>query len=273
MTALFANNKTPNITFYDLVKTFALITMIIDHLGGFIFLDSMMLKAIGRCSFPIWLFLVGYSNRRTIPMRLWVGTGLITLSYLAFHHQIFPLNIFATIIIARLSLLLLARPFFYTPLGMASILVAGVAVLLPTYGYVEYGVTGILFAFWGHLRRENSVPQWLQHTYLGIIAVIHGGLQSIIYPFSTFEQNIAFLGVIGIMILMHLYFKPMTYPKTENIPVIAPFLRLCGRYTLEIYVFHIILFTIISGYLYGDLIGLDIFGITLEIPSGGFTRK
>ena len=273
MTTLFARDKTPHLTSYDLVKTFALITMIIDHLGAFLFPDLLILKAVGRLSFPVWFFLVGYSNTRTIPPRLWIGAGLITLSYIVFHHQLLPFNIFVTIIVARLVLPFITRKVFYNIFGMAGLLLVCIAVLIPSYGYIEYGVTGILLAFWAHLRRKNPCSQWLQHLYFLIILVVHASIQTVIYPFSGMQQNIVFFGVVGVMMGLHFYFKSVVYQGTENVPIVAPILRLCGRYTLEIYGVHIIVFTILSAYLYGDFETVNFFGISLEIPAGGFTRK
>lgn len=272
MTALFARNKTNHITSYDLFKTFALITMLIDHTGSFLLIDETIFKAVGRWSFPVWLFLIGFSNTRTIPKRLWVATALVTLSYLVFHRDPLPLNILATIIVARLVLPIFTRDFFYKPLGMMLFFVGGTALMIPTYSYVEYGVTGVMFAFWGHICRQNKGAPWLQDTYAMLLFLIYAGFQTLIYSFSTLEDQIVLFGCAVIMLALH-RFKAIEYQRGKNWPIIAPFLRFCGRYTLEIYVVHVILFTIISAYLYGEFDTINLFGFSFEIPVGGFTRK
>ena len=45
------------ITSYDLFKTLAVATMLIDHVGIYFFPDELWFRVIGRLSFPIWLFL------------------------------------------------------------------------------------------------------------------------------------------------------------------------------------------------------------------------
>ncbi len=272
MPGLFIRGKSPEITSYDVVKTFALITMIIDHLGGFIWQDILIFKAVGRWSFPVWLFLIGYSNKRQIPVRLWVATALITTSYWVFHHDFLPLNIFATIIATRLLLPLITRPLFYNPIILAITFFVSLAAVLPSYNYVEYGITGLLFGFWGHLRRTLPCPQWLQHGYAFALFFIHSGIQMIIYPFSVLQQQLVLFGIMMAMLMMH-YFNPKTYQNTKNIPILSPFFRFCGRYTLEIYTVHIIAFTIISAYLYMALDTVTVLGFSFNIPVGEFARK
>ena len=50
---------------YDRLKVLAVITMIIDHLGYYIFPEDLYLRLIGRIAFPIFLFLVGFYSNRT----------------------------------------------------------------------------------------------------------------------------------------------------------------------------------------------------------------
>ena len=62
-----------SITSYDILKTFAVLTMIIDHIGLYFFPDEMWWRVIGRLSFPVWLFLIGYAQSRDIPKLLILG--------------------------------------------------------------------------------------------------------------------------------------------------------------------------------------------------------
>ncbi|MBQ7074369.1 hypothetical protein IJM86_04975 [bacterium] len=46
----------PNL--YDYLKVLAIITMIIDHLGYYLFPEFLWMRLVGRIAFPIFLFLV-----------------------------------------------------------------------------------------------------------------------------------------------------------------------------------------------------------------------
>lgn len=48
--------------FYDYLKVFAIITMIIDHIGYYLFPEYSVFRLIGRIAFPIFLFLVGFNQ-------------------------------------------------------------------------------------------------------------------------------------------------------------------------------------------------------------------
>jgi len=49
-------NIRPNL--YDYLKVFAIIAMIIDHVGYYLYPELEVLRWIGRFAFPIFLFLV-----------------------------------------------------------------------------------------------------------------------------------------------------------------------------------------------------------------------
>jgi uncharacterized membrane protein len=60
----------PNL--YDYLKILALVTMIIDHVGYFLYPDMIRLRVVGRVAFPLFLMLVGYnlSYRQRRSLRL-----------------------------------------------------------------------------------------------------------------------------------------------------------------------------------------------------------
>jgi hypothetical protein len=89
---------------YDALKLIALVTMVIDHLGLYIWPDMGILRVIGRMAFPLFLFLVGYSANYKVRNDLIVYALLIIIFAALTHHHIFPLNILATIIVTRMGM-------------------------------------------------------------------------------------------------------------------------------------------------------------------------
>lgn len=52
-------NTRPNL--YDYLKVVAILTMIVDHLGYYLFPEVLEFRLIGRVAFPLFLFLVGFN--------------------------------------------------------------------------------------------------------------------------------------------------------------------------------------------------------------------
>mgnify|MGYP000885395299 CR=1 FL=1 len=68
-------NKRPNL--YDYLKVLAILSMVLDHIGYYLFPEILELRLIGRLAFPIFLFLVGFN--RSFRWRwglFWRGIGL-----------------------------------------------------------------------------------------------------------------------------------------------------------------------------------------------------
>ena len=89
------------ITSYDLLKTFAVVIMLIDHIGAYFFPEVLWWRAIGRIGFPIWFFLVGHASGRDLPFKLWGSALLLVGANFVTGMAIFPLNALVTIILIR----------------------------------------------------------------------------------------------------------------------------------------------------------------------------
>jgi len=99
---LFLRDRALWITRLDILKSVALLIMIIDHLGYYFFPDQILWRAIGRAGLPVWFFLAGYSR----PTRLWepsliLGGSLICLAKVMFFGQALPLNALFSILIVH----------------------------------------------------------------------------------------------------------------------------------------------------------------------------
>ena len=92
------------ITSYDLLKTFAVIVMVIDRLGYYFFYDAPMWRAVGRTGFPVWFFLVGYSSGRNVPTRLVASAFILLATSPLLGLALLPLNALVTIMAIRIIL-------------------------------------------------------------------------------------------------------------------------------------------------------------------------
>ena len=99
------SNLSSEITKLDFIKTFAVICMIIDHIGFYFFPDFLWLRAVGRLGgVPVWFFLIGYALSRNIPNSWLIGALVLAASEFFLFQHVFPFNVLVTIILLRLSI-------------------------------------------------------------------------------------------------------------------------------------------------------------------------
>lgn len=83
--------------YQDLLKCFAILTMIIDHLGLYVFLDNNMFRLIGRLAMPVFAFFAGYNFKGKPKLKLLIlGIALYVITTLLLK-KIITLNILISI--------------------------------------------------------------------------------------------------------------------------------------------------------------------------------
>lgn len=242
------------ITSYDYLKTFAVLTMVVDHIG-FYFLKNTLgwedayiwCRAIGRLSFPVWLFLIGYSRSRDLSPRLMIGAGVLVAADVLLGRAIFPLNILFTILLTRM----LMGPLLSRALrGTASFWLVNVGFVLafiPTGTPVEYGSLGLIMAFLGYLTRHQSEAPMRALVpldgYAIFAAVIYGGFMALLYPFALPQQFLLFGGALVLAVGL-CRFRPVEYalPSGAFGRMTGRLCQFMGRHTFEIYVAHLLMF-------------------------------
>lgn len=237
------------ITSYDLLKTFAVLIMIIDHLGHYFFPEMLWFRSIGRIGFPVWFFLVGYSSGRDIPKKLWMSACLLELVDLLCGGGLFSLNALFTIIWIRLVIdpvmkfSLKAWPF---TIGTFVVLLSMIPL---SYVLTEYGTQALITAMFGYaIRHRDKINNNNIVTFYLLTALISFVItQQILFSFSQEAFLFMAIGTLCVRCIL-CFFKPQTYPMLrQKIPAFGVFLiQLSGRRTLEIYVVHLILFKILA---------------------------
>jgi len=168
-----------DITSYDLFKLFAVLTMVIDHFGIYFFPDELWWRTIGRLSFPIWLFLVGYARSRDISPRLIGGAAIVFASNIFAGMGLIPLSILVTIIVVRLALDPLMKILSKSPqhlwIGSAALLV----VALPSFIVFEFGALAFIFAVFGYLVRHQKSEEDKRQTFQYAVFVCLGYVLSL----------------------------------------------------------------------------------------------
>ncbi|MBM3618164.1 MAG: hypothetical protein FJX23_06410 [Alphaproteobacteria bacterium] len=234
--------ETPNT--YDLLKFVALVFMVIDHIGFYLFPDIPWLRAIGRVSFPIFLFLIGYSKTTRFDVLILLGAILVFINAGLVGTFIIPLNILFAILATRLLMHILDR----SPDAWQSAIPLWIGFLLfylPLSKVIEYGTLCFMFACLGRYTREGRNGEtgiraaWLFSLAFYLLTQQLGFEFEITY----FVLMLMLVMVMGIG-LIQFTFAPIRFPEDNISPTPSlheRIIMLVGRNTLPLYVLHVIL--------------------------------
>jgi hypothetical protein len=235
------------LTSYDFAKCFAVIFMIVDHIGYHFFPEENWWRLLGRFCVPVWFFLIGYAKSRDLGWKLWVGGLILLAANFPAGQFILPLNILFSIIFIRLVLDPVMAHALKGKREFWAVNVMLLFLVLPTQVLAEYGTQGLILAIFGYLvRNKDNIKEG--KTLLAQYTLFATGgfviMQSLLFGFVSELQFFSLSVGILIVTFMLLLFKPMSYPRlTKALPRPAVWmLQIGGRRTLEIYVLHLLLF-------------------------------
>ncbi len=256
MTPVQNRKLPPGLTSYDLLKTFAILTMIVDHVGYYFFPEENAFRVIGRMSFPVWFFLIGYARSRDLGWPLWAGAAILLAANVVTGEYIFPVNILGTVIIVRLVLDEVMRRALVNAEALFGMGVMMVLLSIPSGLLTEDGTLALLVAMMGYMMRDparrGGVSRAGFYFFIPFCACAYALVQAFTFQFAA-PEVLAILAGTGLVCLGLYLFKPCELPRmTAALPRPATdFFQLCGRRSLEIYVIHLLLFKFLTAAL-GD---------------------
>lgn len=236
------------LTSYDLLKALAVIIMITDHVGYFMFLDEPWFRAIGRIGFPVWFFLVGYARGRDFSMSLFIGAAILVASNFIAGLSIFPLNALVTIIAIRLIIDPLMTFALRNLMCFLLTMIVATGLIVPSFAFAEYGTLALLLAMFGYVVRHKPVLPGLHETAdrfaagMGLYCLIIFLLvQQTFFGFTQAPMTFMMCGTAVIMWILY-NFRSETYPALSgSLPGwLSGSACLLGRNTMEIYVLHLV---------------------------------
>jgi len=240
--------KPQDVTSYDIIKAVAVVIMICDHIGFYFYPENLWWRAIGRIGFPVWFFLPGYAQGRGIATSLWVGGLMLAAGNIIAGMPFLPVNALFTIIMIRLSVDSIVKLVHKQEWLFWGVCFGLIIIYTPTTAFAEYGSLGLLFGVFGWLVRnvaqvENGVRKKTQYAIFAFLAFI--GLQQ--FGPSGFHFSVAQFFVMAFFTAgtcWALYnFRSVSYPGFARAGKPVTWLtKFMGRNTLEIYVFHLLLF-------------------------------
>jgi hypothetical protein len=237
------------LTAHDVLKAFAVLTMIADHVGYFFFPEELWLRVIGRLSAPVWFYLIGYAGARPVPASWIIGGFIASAAAIAFNGYVMPFNILFMLAAVRVAMPYLERVAFSGRTAFIAVFAALLLLSIPTSYVLEYGTMGVLWALYGaHRRREPGHERaGAQALLLGAMVAASFLFQGLTLPAMDGNHNFG-LGVgLACLFVVLLGFVPERW----SVPaVFARSVQILGRWTLEIYVFHLMAFRILAFFLY-----------------------
>ncbi|TWU03025.1 TraX protein [Symmachiella macrocystis] len=243
----------------DWLKTAAIVLVAVDHFGYFFIENADWWSVFGRLAAPVFFFLLGYAQTRTVPVRwIWLGVILTLLeSWNEGWTWVTP-NILLSLAIIRV-----ARPYvriFMQHRGWAAFVLlasALLAVLTIAAKIVDYGAEGWLWALFGLCQRmvvdgrsatdedgtaqSSAAPAHASIKNVGLMRLLACFIASVVYVWQEqrefsfsqihFAAFILGLGVLSFSLCLFLRGPSRIQPPES----IAYVLRFIGRHTLEIY--------------------------------------
>lgn len=137
------------------IKWLAVILMVIDHVGFFLFPELKILRIIGRLSFPLFSFLIvnGYKYTRDIKkyfLRLFVFANLIQIPSLFTY---LPVNIFYTLSLGLLCIVIYESKIDDLTKVLGISLLVVIAYLIKS----DYGPYGVILIMVIHILYQRHI--------------------------------------------------------------------------------------------------------------------
>ncbi len=171
------------------LKIAACLFMLVDHIGALFFPDFIILRIIGRFSFPLFAYLLAVGFIHTKNIYKYLGRLLVfalisqPVYYLAFPNNI--LNIFVTLFLGLVAIFLYEKSKNKLLSWLLVLLVAGLGEFIK----VDYGWYGVLFpiSFYLYLKNKNIYGLIFFQIILNIFFVLK---YYIITQFNLFDPQI-----------------------------------------------------------------------------------
>ncbi len=197
----------PNL--YDYIKILALLSMIIDHLGYFVFPDEIWLRIVGRLAFPLFLMLIGYnlSYRAKKWLRIiWFLLQVVIWWWMRAWVPLDPmLNILLAIALTRVVLWRLTKQSM-----RLQIVVCVISILLwsASMSFVDYGTWSVVF--WLMWRRIRTKPMNVTLPITYLLVVLYMIFMVSVFPFSEYTWVYLWWVALLLCFLMTLLAKQNT---------------------------------------------------------------
>lgn len=228
---------------HDLLKAIAITLMILDHVGYYFMPYATELRWIGRFSFPIFFFLIGYSNNYRFKWDIAILCLVMILQDIALHIPLLPANILGNVIITRLALAYFSR-WEWTKANISSLVIGIVTCSLLVGLLVDFGVFGLMLALCGYFARtrpkEPITYGFFMFAYISYCAIEING-----FNFTLMYSLIFMAALAGLFVFLY-HYRIQTYEAYTDANGSVHLVMLLSRYSAYVYVIHLMLFKLLK---------------------------
>lgn len=247
MTALVERPRGGVVTTTDWWKVAAILFMLVDHVGLYVFPEENWWRVVGRATAPIFFFLVGFATSRGVPWT-WLAFGAI-LTVIDIAHAESPaewtVNILFNFALIRWTLPHLGA--WLSDSRVRLVLLMGLlAGLVPVIGdRIEYGTEGWLWALYGlyqrrSLERGTMGAASTRNAVAAFAALIYITTEFFDFGFGL-EQAFVLALLVGIETVLLAGFSRAA-SRVQPPAALIPGIGFLGRHTLELYALHLLAF-------------------------------
>lgn len=234
-------------TSLDAMKLFAIVNMTADHIGHYFFPDELWWRAIGRITFPVWFFLVGYSRSRELGSLLWTYALLLVADRPFFNYTLLPLNALISIIVCRLFLNF-CTDHKLLPNKLPGIIGACVILTPITTPCFEYGSMAILYAIFGRMIALKETKFFIP--LFCVSYVLFFFWQFVWFLFDWPQGIYVAIGTFGVVWWLATFKNSVIWPSWKESRV-KTFIAILSRNTLPYYFFHRLIFEVLAAFVVG----------------------
>lgn len=238
---------------HDLIKTLAILTMVVDNVGVSFMDDNLWMQVVGRMAAPLFFYLVGYSGSYRFKNQiLSLGIALWLIQFLVSDNsniweRIMPINILISFVLTK-AILNRFDPVKMRTSSLIILLAILLLVSLPTCIIVEYGSLGLCIAIGARLVNKRHP---FGKTWIIIATTAHFLLQTnfLVLGRPDVPMQIILLSILLLAAILSVTLLIFAKYELRVFTVNPVWLRnmtiFISRYSLQIYFFHLAAFTMI----------------------------
>lgn len=224
---------------HDLLKFLAVLIMVVDHMGFYLFPDNITLRAVGRACIPIWFYFIGRYHSDKPAHDLWVyAFAVVLLKIIYTGTTIFAFNILFSFILIR-WLLGFAHKYEWHKHGIIPIFLLITIFTPATLPIIAYGSIGFAFAYCGYLQRIGYDEG--KTNYFFFLSLVLYMLMEMWSLKPDLVDTIIMVTLTALTTALVNRYSNREYKSFAATPI-----KLIARYSLQFYFIHIAIFMIIS---------------------------
>jgi len=235
--------------YQDLLKTLAIIAMVIDHMGLYLYPELTIMRIIGRTAMPVFCFFAGYNFHDKPKTHIIIFGVLLQIYTTVLFKQFITTNILISIYLGQCYIYYFRKSltrFFYS--GYCHVIIMTILFYI-SWALIDYGTLVIAIMILGFIAKHEPVNLKLCCFIAIFTSFVHSTIFTLAIPFSDFNfSNTELISDLILLTVTYILIIIKDYSQK-----IAINLKWISRNVLYIYCIQIMIlqFIFIYKYTYG----------------------